>query len=79
VGLLAWIYEKLGTWTDAYPWTDGKVLMWILIYWILHSGPAASIRIYYKFVHAENMATSPKTSVPVGLSFFPKEHLHFPR
>lgn len=24
VGLLAWIYEKLVTWTDAYPWTDDE-------------------------------------------------------
>ena len=24
VGLLAWIYEKLVTWTDDYPWTDDE-------------------------------------------------------
>jgi hypothetical protein len=24
VGLLAWIYEKLITWTDSYPWTDDE-------------------------------------------------------
>jgi len=24
VGLLAWIYEKLITWTDAYPFTDDE-------------------------------------------------------
>jgi hypothetical protein len=24
VGLLAWIYEKLVTWTDAYPWDDDE-------------------------------------------------------
>ena len=24
VGLLAWIYEKLVVWTDAYPWTDDE-------------------------------------------------------
>ena len=24
VGLLAWIYEKLVTWTDAYPFTDDE-------------------------------------------------------
>ena len=23
-GLLAWIYEKLVTWMDAYPWTDDE-------------------------------------------------------
>ena len=24
VGLLAWIYEKLVTWTDQYPWDDDE-------------------------------------------------------
>lgn len=24
VGLLAWIYEKLVTWTDSYPWDDDE-------------------------------------------------------
>ena len=24
VGLLAWVYEKLVNWTDAYPWTDDE-------------------------------------------------------
>jgi hypothetical protein len=24
VGLLAWIYEKLVAWSDAYPWTDDE-------------------------------------------------------
>ncbi|KAF8265859.1 epoxide hydrolase [Lactarius quietus] len=79
VGLLAWLYEKLVTLSDAYPWTDDEVLTWISIYWFSRSGPAASIRIYYEFVHAEKWARFPKTSVPVGLSFFPKEVLKFPR
>jgi len=24
VGMLAWIYEKLVSWTDSYPWTDDE-------------------------------------------------------
>ncbi len=24
VGLLSWIYEKLVSWTDEYPWTDDE-------------------------------------------------------
>ncbi|KKY39699.1 putative epoxide hydrolase [Diaporthe ampelina] len=28
VALLAWIYEKLITWTDNYPWTDQEVCEW---------------------------------------------------
>lgn len=23
-GLLAWIYEKLNNWSDAYPWSDDE-------------------------------------------------------
>ncbi|KAH9037750.1 alpha/beta-hydrolase [Lactarius hengduanensis] len=79
VGLLAWIYEKLVTWTDAYPWTDDEVLTWVSIYWFSRAGPAASVRIYYEFAHTDNGTRFPKTSVPVGLSFFPKELMQLPR
>ncbi|KAJ7430583.1 Alpha/Beta hydrolase protein [Mycena galericulata] len=63
-GLLAWIYEKLVTWSGAYPWEDdeGKtvgnlpfssidnlaVLTWISIYWFSRAGPTASLRIYFE-------------------------------
>jgi len=29
VGLLAWIREKLDTWTDNYPWTDDELITWV--------------------------------------------------
>jgi hypothetical protein len=29
VGLLAWIREKLDTWTDNYPWTDDEIITWV--------------------------------------------------
>ncbi|KAI9435115.1 Alpha/Beta hydrolase protein [Lactarius indigo] len=77
VGLLAWIYEKLVTWTDSYPWTDDEVLTWISIYWFSRAGPAASVRIYYEIGDA--VIGFPKTTVPVGLSFFPKELACFPK
>jgi len=80
VSLLVWIYEKLITWTDAYPWTDDEVLTWVSIYWFSRAGPAASVRIYYESAHAPGKrAKFPKTPVPVGLSFFPKKLAHFPR
>ncbi|KAI9436109.1 alpha/beta-hydrolase [Lactarius psammicola] len=77
VGLLAWIYEKLVTWTDAYPWTDDEVLTWVSIYWFSRAGPAASVRIYHEI--PGGVTCFPKTTVPVGLSFFPKETAQFPR
>ncbi|KAH9035738.1 alpha/beta-hydrolase [Lactarius pseudohatsudake] len=81
VGLLAWIYEKLVAWSDAYPWTDDEVLTWISIYWFSRAGPATSIRIYYEYAHLDKpkRARFPETSVPVGFSFFPKEVMQLPR
>ncbi|KAH9169985.1 Alpha/Beta hydrolase protein [Lactarius sanguifluus] len=85
VGLLAWIDEKLVTWTDAYPWTDDEVelasavLTWVSVYWFSRAGPAASIRIYYELAHAGQVLSFPKTTVPVGLSYFPKDLVQFPR
>ncbi|KAH9029802.1 Alpha/Beta hydrolase protein [Lactarius deliciosus] len=79
VGLLAWIYEKLVTWTDAYPWTDDEILTWISICWFSHAGPAASVRIYYELALSGEVVAFPKTTVPVGLSFFPKDLVRSPK
>ncbi|KAF8258647.1 Alpha/Beta hydrolase protein [Lactarius quietus] len=79
VGLLAWIYEKLVTWTDAYPWSDDEVLTWVSIYWFSRAGPAASVRIYYELARASQVVSFPKTIVPVGLPYFPKDLVQFPR
>lgn len=32
IGLLAWIREKLQTWTDSYPWTDDEIITWVSPY-----------------------------------------------
>ncbi|ESK84244.1 epoxide hydrolase [Moniliophthora roreri MCA 2997] len=69
VGLLAWIYEKLVAWSDAYPWDDDEVLTWISIFWFSRSGPTASIRVYYE-VGWTNLSTP---SIPVGYTFFPQD------
>ncbi|KAI0752574.1 epoxide hydrolase [Daedaleopsis nitida] len=76
VGLLAWIYEKLVAWSDTYPWTDDEVLEWISIYWFSRAGPAASVRIYYEMTEGGTRSFFHKikwTSIPLGLSYFPKE------
>jgi hypothetical protein len=84
VGLLAWIYEKLHDWTDAYPWTDDEILTWVSLYWLSTAGPAASARIYYE---AQNTVPHPRHDkrmlqynphVKLGLSYFPKDLLVFP-
>ncbi|KAI1132471.1 microsomal epoxide hydrolase [Nemania abortiva] len=91
VALLAWIYEKLVDWTDAYPWTDDEVCTWISIYWFSTAGPRASVQLYYEVVHANNpqvqrndvVATSPDDllawqDVKVGLAHFPQDVLSLP-
>ncbi|EAU86115.1 epoxide hydrolase [Coprinopsis cinerea okayama7 len=80
-GLLGWIYEKLYRWTDDYKWTEDEVLTWMSIYWFSRAGPAASVRIYYEFLHARGQGawfSNLETAIPVGHSYFPKELLPFP-
>lgn len=77
VALLAWIYEKLITWTDSYPWTDDEILTWVSIYQFSAAGPAASVRIYYEAFQS-NYDHTRKTFeyvpiVPLGVSHYPKE------
>ena len=80
VALLAWIYEKLHDWTDAYPWTDDEILTWVSIYWFSTAGPAASVRIYYEATHPEPQSTVSTSTlrewiphVRLGLAHFPRE------
>ncbi|TBU56210.1 alpha/beta-hydrolase [Dichomitus squalens] len=82
VGLLAWIYEKLVTWTDAYPWEDDEVLEWVSIYWFSRAGPAASVRIYKEMTDGFKrpaVVGVQWTSIPFGYSAFPKELNQVPR
>ncbi|KAH9056295.1 alpha/beta-hydrolase [Lactarius vividus] len=54
-----------------------SLLTWISIYWFSRAGPAASVRIYYEIGDA--VIGFPQSTVPVGLSFFPKEFARFPK
>ncbi|KAF7349223.1 hypothetical protein MSAN_01711700 [Mycena sanguinolenta] len=72
VGLLAWIYEKLVVWSDAYAWEDDEVLTWISIYWFSCSGPTASLRIY---LEADDILVMPKSWIQdMGNIVFDEEH-----
>ncbi|RDB18925.1 putative epoxide hydrolase [Hypsizygus marmoreus] len=88
VGLLAWIYEKLVGWTDAYPWEDDEGLDHVFVmvdFWtdelLASGGPAASLRIYYEVIHAnpDGFLAPERTTIPLGYSHFPQEHASFPR
>ncbi|KAI0025411.1 Alpha/Beta hydrolase protein [Xylariomycetidae sp. FL0641] len=85
VGLLAWIYEKLRDWTDSYPWTDEEILTWVSIYQFSEAGPAASFQIYYEMTYPASEASKSTTaacmnwiSIPLGLSYFPKDVVVLP-
>ncbi|OBZ71357.1 putative epoxide hydrolase [Grifola frondosa] len=75
-----WIYEKLVLWSDGYAWEDDEVLEWVSVYWFSRAGPAASVRIYYE-INAEGSiwGNGPKSSTPLGLSYFPKEIVVVPK
>jgi len=83
VALLAWVYEKLVDWTDAYPWTDDEVLTWISLYAFSRPGPAASVRIYYEAPRAEPNVRAGWAGhngrVKLGVSLFPRDLLVVPR
>ncbi|KAF9264379.1 alpha/beta-hydrolase [Marasmius fiardii PR-910] len=81
VGLLVWVYQFLIIWTDNYPWDDDEVLTWVSIYWFSRCGPAATVRTYYEVVQGGQFGgatESPKTTIPYGVSYFPKEILAAP-
>ncbi|KAJ6486846.1 Alpha/Beta hydrolase protein [Mycena sanguinolenta] len=79
-GLLAWIYEKLVVWSDAYAWEDDEVLTWISIYWFSRSGPTASLRIYFEAdVFVAFSVAGPRPTIPLGISRFPKDILVLPK
>jgi hypothetical protein len=86
VALLAWVYEKLHDWTDAYPWTDDEILTWISIYQFSRAGPGAAHRIYYETMHTASSKDDGHSractcddlmgytgNVKLGLTYNPKE------
>ena len=64
---------------DTTNHTRHAVLTWVSIYWFSRAGPAASLRIYYELTKSHEAINLPKTTVPIGISFFPKENVRFPR
>ncbi|KAI1781528.1 alpha/beta-hydrolase [Hypoxylon cercidicola] len=81
--LLAWVYEKLRDWTDAYPWADDEVLTWVCIYAFADAGADASVRIYYEAMRGVTPERAGfllpwNGAVPLGLSYFPRDVVVLP-
>ncbi|KAL3423107.1 epoxide hydrolase 5 [Phlyctema vagabunda] len=84
VALLAWIYEKLHDWTDAYAFADDEILAWVSLYLFSRAGPVASTRIYYEAVHEPGQDSYHRAMrhiprVKIGLAQFPRDIYVFPR
>ncbi|KAJ8123642.1 hypothetical protein ONZ43_g457 [Nemania bipapillata] len=79
VGLLTWMWDKMKSWTDDYPWTDDEICEWVSLYWFSRAGPAASVRIYYESTKGEHVAGAGIfTQAKMGYSYFPKEIFRTP-
>ncbi|EXK78424.1 hypothetical protein FOQG_16889 [Fusarium oxysporum f. sp. raphani 54005] len=82
VGLLAWIYEKLVQWSDAYEWTDEEILTWVSIYWFSTAGPDAPSNLYYAFEQSDPVAFAAAGAfidVPLGISRFINDLVLLPK
>ena len=53
------------------------MLTWVSLYCFSTAGPAASLRIYYEFAH--ETGAPPRATIPLGVSYFPKELVVLPR
>jgi pimeloyl-ACP methyl ester carboxylesterase len=84
LGLLAWIHEKLISWTDNYPWTDDEILTWVSIYYFSTAGPAACLNLYYEMEHGVDGTAFEKAKrhigdVPLGVARFEKDLILLPK
>lgn len=80
VGMLAWMYDKLVVWTDAYEWTPREVITWTLMHYF--PGPTTSFMMYHENTYDTLMAAdwfNQYIKVPYGCSAFPKEIAMMPR
>ena len=80
VGMLAWMTDKLFTWSDSYPWSPKELITWTLLHYF--PGPTGGFHIY-----RENSATEMISGAeadkflhtPTGVSAFAKEAEMVPR
>ena len=80
VGMLAWMTDKLFTWSDSYPWSPEELITWTLLHYF--PGPTGAFQIY-----RENSATEMISGTeadkflqtPTGVSAFAKEAEMVPR
>lgn len=80
VALAAWIYEKFHVWSDRpvndkVVFSKDQMLDHIMLYWLSNSG-TSSVRFYWE--NQRDQTFLPIT-MPVGVSWFPKDPTYGPR
>jgi epoxide hydrolase len=81
-GLLAWIVEKLCTWSDCdgdpeNVFTRDQMITNVMTYWVTQS-ITSSARLYWELQHTGERAPE-RVEVPTGIARYPKEVIRFPR
>jgi pimeloyl-ACP methyl ester carboxylesterase len=88
IGLLAWITDKLFSWSDCYPknpkgyrWTNEELITWTLIHYFSNDGPTAPFHMYVEnnFGVFEEGNNRKFVDVPTGVSAFRCEAEMVPR
>ena len=80
VGMLAWMADKVFTWSDDYPWTPTELITWTLLHYF--PGPTTSFQMYKENNPGEmavGMQANNYVKCPTGVSAFPKELGLMPR
>ncbi|KAL8948923.1 MAG: hypothetical protein Q9222_004927 [Ikaeria aurantiellina] len=76
VGMLAWMMDKLYTWSDNYPWSPGEIITWTLLHYF--PGPTTGFRMYREN-GAEEKEHIQYENTPTGVSAFAGEMEMVPR
>lgn len=81
-GLLAWIVEKLRTWSDCdgdpeNVFTRDQMLTNVMAYWVTQT-ITSSARLYWEHQHTRD-GQPEYVAVPTGVARYPKEILRYPR
>ena len=83
-GLLAWIVEKLRTWSDCggdpeSVFTRDQMITNVMVYWVTQT-ITSSARLYWELQHGGSGRGAPEyVGVPTGVARYPKELIRFPR
>lgn len=74
--MLAWIREKLHTWSDDYPWSADEIITWTMLY---YANNQAATHIYKESRLKRAKMIGSYIDIPVGVSIFPKDLYKIPK